>query len=137
MQSYFKNLGENSPQKPNFIGLQKLAVGSQISLSVDRPVDRPTVRILTVEPAVDRPVDRGTGAESRSSLRSTGSVDRPSSRPGVHVLCMSVDRLGRLTSSSVDRSGRPAEARELNSGNENVDILIEIKSHKFTKNLQK
>ena len=67
-QKPLENLRENSPQMPQFIGLEKLAVGSQIGQSVDRPVDRPTVRILTVEPAVDRPVDRGTGTESRALL---------------------------------------------------------------------
>ena len=47
-----------------FIELEKLAIGSQNGLSVDRPVDRPTVRILTVVPAVDRLVDRGKDTES-------------------------------------------------------------------------
>ena len=70
-QNPLKNLVENSPQMPQFIGLEKLAVGSQVGLSVDRPVDRPTIRFLTVEPAVDRPVDRGLDAESRLSVRST------------------------------------------------------------------
>ena len=40
VQNHLKNLVENSPQKPQFIGLEKLAVGSQVGLSVDRPVDR-------------------------------------------------------------------------------------------------
>ena len=77
VQNHLKNLVENSPQKPQFIGLEKLAIRSQVGLSVDRPVDRPTVRILTVEPAVDRPVDRGQDTESsalcRSTARSTGA----------------------------------------------------------------
>ena len=89
-------------------------------LSVDRPVDRPTVKFLTVEPAVDRPVDRGTGTESRALCRSTGAFQRAealcsrpsrSTGPPAVLACTSVDRPGRPTSSSVDRSGRPAEAR--------------------------
>ena len=119
-QNPLENLIENIHQMPQFIGLEKLAVGSQIGLSVDRPVDRPTVRILTVVPAVDRPVDRGldtesrlsvrsTGPvdrgfpESRSSLRSTGSVDRPSSQNWHARLCTLVDRVGRPTPSPIDR----------------------------------
>ena len=108
------------PPNSQFIEIEKLAVGSQIGLSVDRPVDRPTVRFLTVVPAVYRPVDRSLDTESRLSVRSTGPVDwgfpesralwrstdpvdRPSSQAGVHVLCTSVDRLGRPTEA---RSGQ-------------------------------
>ena len=39
-QNPLKNLIENSPPKSHFIGLEKLAVGSQNGLTVDRPVDR-------------------------------------------------------------------------------------------------
>ena len=112
-QNPLKNLRENSPQMPQFIELKKTSRWSQDGLSVDRPVDRPTVRNLTVVPAVDRGLD----TESRLSVRSTGPVDQgfPESRSS-----LAVDRVGRpalqyclacTTSSSVDRSGRPAEAR--------------------------
>ena len=39
-QNPLKNLVKKSPQKSQFIGLEKLAVGSQVGLSIDRPVDR-------------------------------------------------------------------------------------------------
>ena len=52
-----ENLNQNSPQMPHFIGLEKLAVGGLSDLSVDRPVDRPTVIFQTVVPSVDRSVD--------------------------------------------------------------------------------
>ena len=136
MQSHLNNLIENSPQKSQFIGLEKLAVGSHVGLSVDRPVDRglDTESRLSV-----RSTARSTGAfpESKSSLRSTGSVDRPSSQNWRARLCTSVDRLGRPTSSSVNRSGRPAEARQDIFGIEKLDFYFLNKSHKFTKNLQK
>ena len=125
VQSHLKNLRENNSQIPQFIELEKLTVGSQVGLSVNRPIDRPTVRILTVEPAIDRPVDRGTGTESRALCRSTGPVDRgflesfcslavdrvgrPALQPNWRARSVHV---GRPTPGSVDRSGRPAEASE-------------------------
>ena len=119
-QNPLKNLRENSPQMPQFIGLEKLTVESQIGLSVDRPVDRPTVRNLTVVPAIDRPVDRGLDTESRLSVRSTGAFQRaealcgrpgrstgPPARTGVHVCARrstdSVDRLQARSTGPVDR----------------------------------
>ena len=67
---------ENNPQMPQFIEFQKLAVGTRNELSVDRPVHRPTVRILTVKPSVDRSVDRGQDTESSALC----PVDRGLSR---------------------------------------------------------
>ena len=120
-QNSLKNLRENSPQMPQFIELKKTSRWSQVGLSVDRPIDRLTVRNLTVVPAVDRPVDRGLDTESRLSVRSTGPVDRglsreqssldgrpgrstgPPARTGVHV--------GRPLGRPPSGFGRPAEAR--------------------------
>ena len=83
-------------------------------LAVDRPVDRPTVRFLTVEsavdrclangPAVDRPVDQAISREQRHS------DGRPAL--GRARLCTSVDRYGRPTSDSVDRPVDRAIFRE-------------------------
>ena len=39
-QNPLQNFRENSPQMPQFIELEKLVVGSENDLSVDRPVDR-------------------------------------------------------------------------------------------------
>ena len=92
------------------------------------PVDRQRSDFLPLEPRSTGPVDRGLDTESslsvRSTARSTGAfpesralwtVDRPG-RPALQPdwrarLCTSVDRLSRPTPSSVDQSGRPAEAR--------------------------
>ena len=111
-QKPLKNLIENSPQMPYFIGIEKLAVGGL----VDRPVDRPTVIFHTVVPSVDRSVDRGqiqrTLLSVRSTARSTGTF--PESRA-----LWTVDWVGRpalqcteacTLCTSVDRPGRPAEA---------------------------
>ena len=99
-------------------------------LAVDRPIDWPMVKFLTVEPAIDRPgrpwpgteiralcrltdpVDRGF-PESRSSL----AVDRPSSQSWRARLCTSVDRLGRPTCTerarqSGWRAGRPTRSTD-------------------------
>ena len=117
VKTHLKILVKNNAQTPKFIGSEKLAVGGLSGLSVDRPVDRPTVIFQTVVPSVDRPVDRGKDTESKLSVRSaarppgrpgpfqraelsgrsTGSVGRPSCRTGVHVCARrstgSVDRL--------------------------------------------
>ena len=80
---------------PQFIELEKLAVGGLTELSVDQPVDRPRVIFQTVEPSVDRdqdteskslcPVDRGFSREQSfpdgRPGRSTGHL----SELGVHV----------------------------------------------------
>ena len=58
VQNSLKNLVENSSQKPQFIGLQKLAVGSQGGLSVDRPVDRSSNGLKYDRWPADRTVDR-------------------------------------------------------------------------------
>ena len=95
-------------------------------LSVDRPIDRPTV-IFTVgvvgrphlglDLSVDRSVDRGKIQRAKLSGRSTeaspksersGSVDRPVDRPSSQgwctFLCTSVDQfLARSTSRSTAR----------------------------------
>ena len=71
---------ENSPQKSQFIGLEKLAVGGLTDLSVDRPVDRPTVIFQTVVPSVDRSVDRGQDTESKPLCPVDRPVDRGLSR---------------------------------------------------------
>ena len=76
-QNPLRNLIENSPQMPQFIEFQKLAVGARNELSVDRPVDRPTVRILTVEPSVDRSVDLARIQRAVLSVRSTSRSTRP------------------------------------------------------------
>ena len=60
-------------------------------LSVNRPVDRPTVRFLTVVPPVDRPIDRGLDTESRSSL----PVDRPINQDRIPRAELSGGRLAR------------------------------------------
>ena len=115
-QNPLKNLRENSTQTPKFIGLEKLAVGSLSGLSVDRPVDRPTVIFQTVVPSVDRGKDTESKLSVRSAARSTGAfpesralwtVDQPSSQNWGARLCTSVDRpVDRLQTSvdwSVDR----------------------------------
>ena len=124
VQNHLENLVENSPQKPTYIGLEKLAVGAFIQpwqLTVNRPGRPPTVRNLTVGPAVDHGLEqraelsasrptRSTGAFQRAEAlwRSTDPVDWPSSQNWRARLCTSVDRLGRPTPTSVDRPGRPA-----------------------------
>jgi len=57
-------------------------------LSVDRPVDRPTVKFLTVGPAVDRVLDTESRALYRSTARSTGAISREQNS-------LAVDRVGR------------------------------------------
>ena len=126
-----KNLISNSLREAQFIGSSKTSRcrPSQQSglLAVDRSVDRPTVRFLTVGPAVDRSVDRGLDTESRSSLPVNRPVGRgqiqraelsggrpgrstgPPAKQGVHVLCTSVDHpvdrpIARLTVQSTGRS---------------------------------
>ena len=61
-------------------------------LSVDRPIDRPTVRFLTVVPAVNRPIDR--------CLANDPAVDRPVNR--------AISREQRLSGGRLH--GRPAQA---------------------------
>ena len=61
---------------PQFIEIEKLAVGSQNELSVDRPVDRPTVIFQTVVLSVDWSVDRGQDTESTALCPVDRSVDR-------------------------------------------------------------
>ena len=53
-----KNFGENSLREPLFIGSQEYSRWVPEKVNFDRPVDRPTVVFLTVEPPVDRPVNR-------------------------------------------------------------------------------
>ena len=119
-QNPLENLIENSPQKSNFIGLEKLAVGSQIGLSVDRPVDgQNSDRCASGRPAGDRgprtesralcqstgPADRGF-LESRSSL-AVNRVDRPALQP--ELACTSV-HIGRPTRSTDFKLGRPTRS---------------------------
>ena len=134
-KSYLKQ-----PPKAPIYRARKLAVGSQNDLSVDRPVDRPTVRFLTVEPAVDRPgrprpgyrkqalcpVDRPDrplpGTENRVLCRSTGAFQR------AEALWRSTDPVDRPSSQagvhvcacrstdSVDRLGRPTSSSVDRSG---------------------
>ena len=119
-----KSCIKQSKKDPIYRPLKKLAVTVQSAAlaTVGRPPGRPANGQKTDRWASGRPrpgtesrslcrstgpVDRGF-PESRSSLRSTGSVDRPSSQNWCARLCTSVDR---PTPSSVDRSGRAAEAR--------------------------
>ena len=55
-------------------------------LSVDRPVDWPTVGFPTVVPSVDRPIDRGLETESRTLCQSTArsTSQRSDFRPLCH-----------------------------------------------------
>ena len=57
-----ENLFENNPQNPIFIGVWKYSRwGSEhvrIDLSVDRLVNRQTIKFLTVGVTIDLPVDR-------------------------------------------------------------------------------
>ena len=101
-QNPLENLIENGPQRSQFIGLEKLGVGSQIGLSVDRP----TVRFLAVELAVDRPGRPRPGYREQALC----PVDRPSSQAGVHVLCTSVDRLQAPSTGPVDRQ-KPGQVK--------------------------
>ena len=89
-------------QPPNapFYRARKTSRWGLTELSVDRPVDRPTIIFQTVVPSVDRPrpgyreqvslsgrpLGRpGPFQRAELSRRSTGSVDRPPARTGVHV----------------------------------------------------
>ena len=87
-----KNLVSNSPREAQFIGSSKTSRcrPSQQSalLSVDRSVDRSTVRFLTVGPAVDRGPDTESRALCRSTARSTGAISREQNS-------LAVDRVGR------------------------------------------
>ena len=103
------------PPKAPFYRARKTSRWGLTELSVDRPVDRPTVIFQTVEPSVDRSVDRGQDTESKSLCPVDRSVDRglsreqssldgrpgrstgPPARTGMHVCARrstgSVDRL--------------------------------------------
>ena len=99
----------------------------EILLSVDRPVDRPTVRFLTVVPVVDWPVNRDLNIESSSSPPidrghfqraelSGGRSGRSTGPPAYRACarsCTSVDRTGRPTSTSVDRPVDRQKARSI------------------------
>ena len=92
--------------------------------SVDYPVDRPTVKFLTVVPTVDRPVDRGLKTESRSSLPVDRPVDRglfqraelsggrPALQPNKVMHICAHRSTARSTDLWLDRPcGRPAEGQ--------------------------
>ena len=130
-----ENLKRNRPSESIFIGFPKYSRWdpdqAQNGLSVDRRVDRPTVRFLTIgdvsrptcrltkgrlpigrppgrlrpEPESllsGRSIGRSTGADPESKL--SGSVDRPVDRPSSQGLCT-------LLCTPVDRSiGRLPEA---------------------------
>ena len=109
-------------------------------LSVDRPVDRPTVGFPTVEPPVDRsldtesrhslpvdrPVDRGLFQRAELSSGRPGWSTSPPAKQAVHVLCTSVDR-------PVDQQ----KAKTVFFRDQKFVIFPSIKSHKISKNLQK
>ena len=97
------------PKRSPFYRLQKCGrwrpTQQSRLLAVDRPVDRPTVKFLTVVPAVDRPIDRCLAndlavdrpvdpAISREQRLSGG---RPCGRPDLGRACLCVDRLVRWT----------------------------------------
>ena len=123
VQNHLKNLGENSPKTPLFIGLEKLVVGAFFQpwrLMVDRPGRPLTFRFLTVGALVDRTGRPLPGTENRVLCRLTGPVDRgfPESRsslrstspPAVlaYTFCArrstgSVDRLQARSTGPVDR----------------------------------
>ena len=105
---------ENSPREPLYIGPQNYSRWQpekvSFDLPVNRPVDRPTVIFLTVEPPVDCTVDRsqrhigcrltarstGTtrelGSCSRSTAWLTGLLGWPCARPREHRSTSLVDR---------------------------------------------
>ena len=91
-QSPLEILEKNNAQTPKFIGLEKLTVAGLSDLSVDRPVDRPTVIFQTVVPSVDWSVDRARIQRANLSVRSTGRSTGafPESRA-----LWTVDRVGR------------------------------------------
>ena len=153
VQNHLKNLVENRPQKPTYIRLEKLAVGAFIQpwrLTVDRPGRPPTVRFLTIGAAVDRPgrprpwnreqtsllVDRPgrPGLSREQKLSAVDRVGRPALQPGWRARSV---HIGRPTRSTDFKHGRPAEARTDIFGDQKLGFLSKIKSHKFTKNLQK
>ena len=87
---------------------------------------------------VDRAVDRGHFQRAEALWRSIDPVDRPSSQNNRAHLCTSVDRTGRPTSASVDRSVDQQKARSAIKGCKNLTFYYQInpiKSHKFHKNM--
>ena len=123
-----KSFLKQPPKAPFYRARETSRWGNFSALTaVGRP---PTVRFLTVGASVDRPgrpwhgyreqalcpihrpVNRGLSRE-QSSLdgRPSRSTGPPARRPPARLACTSVDRVGRPTPSSVNRSGRPAEAR--------------------------
>ena len=89
-----RNLREKQCPNPQIYRLRKTSRWGLSDLSVDRPVDRPTVIFQTVVPSVDRSVDRGQIQRASLSVRSTaGSTGAfPESRA-----LWTVDRIGRPT----------------------------------------
>ena len=128
-----KKLVENQLKWGVFIAPTKfcpLAAGKGWNaLPVDRAVDQPTIIFLTVEPTgrparstetgyreqSSLPVDQhgrpGPFPDSRALGQSIDPVDRPTSSSWRARLCTSVDRTGRPTSTTVDRSGRLADSQ--------------------------
>ena len=113
-----KSCLKHSPNGPIYRA-RKTSRWSPGGLSVNRPVDRPTIIFQTVEPSVDRSVDRARIQSASLSVRSTTrsteafpesralwTVDRlgrPALQPDWRArLCTLVDRVGRPTPSSVD-----------------------------------
>ena len=84
------------------------------------PVDRPNGHFYDVVPLVDRPVDRDWIQRAAALCRSTRAIsreqklsgDRPTRSTGLQprLRARSV-HVGRPTSASADRSGRPADSQ--------------------------
>ena len=144
------NLVENNPREPQFIGIQKLAVGVQISSSCccwsttrstangrffDRWEGRSTARSTAFRAMARRSTARSTGpfSESRTLWRSTVRSTGPGRARFVHV----GRRPGQPTSGSVDRAIERQKAKNSIFTDLKVVFLHLIKSHKSTKNLQK
>ena len=90
--------------------------GQRDLLSVSWPrsaAGRPMAQRSEIWPLCHRSAARTTRAFSESrALWTVDRLGRPALQPDWRArLCTSVNRVGRLTPNSVDRSGRPAEAR--------------------------
>jgi len=109
-QNYFSNLRENSPQMPQFIGLEKLAVGvcqtcrSTGRRSYFRPLSHRSIGRSTVA-RIQRALlsVRSTGRSTRAfpESRALWTVDRPPARSR-RARRSTVDRLQNSVDRSVD-----------------------------------
>ena len=115
-----RNFREKQCPNPQIYRARKTSRWGLTELSVDRPVDRPTIIFQTVEPSVDRSVDRGqiqrASLSVRSTARSTGAfldsralwtvdrVGRPATCQVKACTSVHVGRPGRSTGYSQDRT---------------------------------